>query len=138
MRLPDEVKRELVKQWLAKAEEDFAVAEYLLAAKTGFWGTIGFHAQQAAEKFFKAFLVEYQIEFPKTHDLMQLLELIALIDKPLAVSLENTIELNPYGVEVRYPGDVPTLSIEDAENALHLASLVRGAIRRHLDIRGIH
>ena len=95
MRLQDEVKLELVKQWLAKAEEDFAVAEYLLGAKTGFWGTIGFHAQQAAEKFFKAFLVEHQIEFPKTHDLMQLLELIALVNKPRAISLESTVELNP-------------------------------------------
>lgn len=132
MRLPDEVKRELVKQWLAKAEEDFAVAEYLLAAKTGFCGTIGFHAQQAAEKFFKAFLVEYQIEFPKTHDLMQLLELIALVDKPLAISLENTIELNPYGVEVRYPGDVPDLSIEDAEEALNLVSQARDTILKQL------
>ncbi len=135
MRLQDKVKRALVKQWLAKAEEDFAVAEYLLAAKTGFWGTIGFHAQQAAEKFFKAFLVEHQIEFPKTHDLVQLLELRALVNKPLAISLESTVELNSYGVETRYPGDVPYLSIEDAENALNLALQVRDTIGKQLSRR---
>jgi HEPN domain-containing protein len=101
----------------------------------GFWGTIGFHPQQAAEKFLKAFLVHHQIEFPKTHDLMQLLELVALIDKPLAISLNEAIELNPYGVEVRYPGDVPTMNFEDAEHALYLASMVREGIRRILKVR---
>lgn len=109
-----------------------AVSEFLLSADTGFWGTIGFHAQQAAEKFFKAFLVQHQIEFPKTHDLEQLIELIAQVNKPLAVSLQSVTALNPLGVEVRYPGDVPAMSREEAENAVHLASSVREAIRKHL------
>ncbi len=30
MRPPEQVKRELIQQWLAKAEEDFRVMEYLL------------------------------------------------------------------------------------------------------------
>ena len=77
-------------------------------------------------------MVQHQIEFPETHDLMQLLELIALVNKPLAISLESTVELNPYGVETRYPGDVPYLSIEDAENALNLASQVRDTIGKQL------
>jgi len=39
MRLQDEVKRDLVKQWLAKAEEDFAVADIYWPPKQ----VLGYH-----------------------------------------------------------------------------------------------
>jgi len=52
---------ELVQQWLWKAE---------LTA-------VGFYCQQAAEKFLRTFLVEHQIESPKTHVINELLALIA-------------------------------------------------------------
>ena len=48
MRPPEQVKRELIQQWLAKAEEDFSVGEYLLSEDTAYLSAIGFHAQQAA------------------------------------------------------------------------------------------
>ena len=35
---------------------------------------VGFHCQQAAEKYLKAFLTHSRIEFPRTHDLKALLE----------------------------------------------------------------
>ena len=115
MRPLEEVKRELVKQWLAKAEEDFAVARHLLATGTAYYGAIGFHAQQGAEKFLKAFLVWRQVEFPKTHDLGELLELVGKIDEPLAATLEGAVALNPYGVEVRYHADFTAISPEEAQ-----------------------
>ena len=65
MRPPEEVRRELVRQWLGKAEGDFAVAEHPLAEGTGFLAAAGFHWQQAAEKFLKALLVRHQVDFPK-------------------------------------------------------------------------
>jgi len=60
MRSPEEVRSEIVRQWLARAEEDFAVSSHLLSSGTTFWGTICFHAQQATEKYLKAFLVHHQ------------------------------------------------------------------------------
>jgi len=132
MRPPEEVKRELVQQWLQKAEEDFAVARYLLESGTTYWGAIGFHAQQAAEKFLKAYLVHQQIEFPKTHDIEELLDLLSRVDESLAASLRIAGELNPYGVEVRYPGDIEPMTPDEAEKAVGLASLVREAILRPL------
>jgi len=56
MRPPEQVKRELIQQWLTKAEEDFSVVEYLLSEDTAYLSAIGFHAQQAAEKFLKSLL----------------------------------------------------------------------------------
>lgn len=66
---PDDVKRAIVRQWLAKAEQDLQAAETLLTAEHQLFYPACFHAQQAAEKFLKAFLAWHQIEFPKTHSL---------------------------------------------------------------------
>ena len=67
MRPRDEVRRELVRDWLAKADADLAVAERLLPDGGAHAWAVAFHCQQAAEKFLKAYLSWWQIEFPKTH-----------------------------------------------------------------------
>lgn len=95
MRPSEQVKRELIQQWLAKAEEDFRVVEYLLTDDTAYLSAIGFHAQQAAEKYLKAFLVLNQIEFTKTHNLGELLDLFSQVDPSLALSLRDITALNP-------------------------------------------
>lgn len=86
---------------------------------------IGFHAQQAAEKSLKAFLVRYQIEFPKTHDLGELLDLTATVDSSFAGSLREVTILTPYGVGIRYPSDFPEMTRDDAQSAVELARKVR-------------
>jgi len=127
MKPPEQVRLELVRQWLAKADEDFALAEYLIAGHAPFYGAIGFHAQQAAEKFIKALLVRFQVEFPKTHDLDQLIDLVAAFDSYLADALREASPLTQYSVEVRYPSESPQLTEEEAKNAVLLATHVRDA-----------
>jgi HEPN domain-containing protein len=135
MRPPEEVKRDLVRRWLAKADEDLNAAKALLSLGTSFFSTIGFHCQQAAEKYFKAFLTWQQIEFPKTHDLSLLLSLISTAAPSLAESLEEVAELTSYGVEIRYPGDIPEITSEDAVEAVQLAERVREAIQGALETK---
>ena len=77
MRPAEEVRAELVRGWIARAEEDYRVAIFLADEKAPYPGAVAFHAQQAAEKHLKAALVHFQLEFPKTHDLGQLLDLLA-------------------------------------------------------------
>lgn len=97
-------------QWISKAEEDFSVVLQLLELESPAKGIIGFHCQQAAEKFLKAFLVYHEIDFPKTHNLEYLIELCSHIDP--GFSEINLLNLTDFGVEMRYPGDFiePTLS----------------------------
>jgi HEPN domain-containing protein len=128
MRPPEEVKKDIVIQWLAKADQDIAACETLLAANPPFLYPSCFHAQQAAEKYIKAFLTWHQIEFPKTHDIEQLLYLAETADQHTISNLKNAVELTPYGVDLRYPGDVPEPSLEEARNAVQLAKDVRDAI----------
>ncbi|HBE42284.1 MAG TPA: hypothetical protein DDW27_13955 [Bacteroidales bacterium] len=59
-----------LKTWLFRPNEDIAVIEKLFESEPELYAsTICFHAQQAVEKFLKAFLVFHNIDFPKTHDL---------------------------------------------------------------------
>ncbi len=132
MKPPEEVRREFVQQWLDKAEGDFELAKHLVSENAPFLEAVCLHAQQAAEKYLKAFLVEHQVEFPKTHNLGHLLDLSATIDSSLAKTLKQITVLNPYGVDYRYPGDFPEITQEDAGEALKLASMVRDAILREL------
>jgi len=53
--------------------------------------------------------------------LADLLDLVAEVDEALAESLSDVTVLNPYGVEVRYPGEVPDVTQQEADEAVRLA-----------------
>jgi HEPN domain-containing protein len=121
-----------VHQWLTKANEDLAAARQLLRHEKPVASAIGFHAQQTAEKHLKAILTWYQIDFPKTHDIDQLLDLLAVVNPGLASALREASLLTPYGVEQRYPSPAPPLSVAQAEQALALAEKVAQSVTRTL------
>ncbi len=129
MKQPDDVKRDLVLQWLNIADEDYNVALHLFSSKTNYLNTMCYHAQQAAEKYLKAFLTHHQVEFRKTHDLGELLDLVATVNPQIADFLNQLTELNPYSVEYRYPGETQRVSIQEVEVALKLAEKVREKIK---------
>mgnify|MGYP000307964815 CR=1 FL=1 len=56
--------------------------QYLEKAGVGnYTSTICFHAQQAVEKYLKAFLILHDIDFPRTHDVDYLLLECRKIDR---------------------------------------------------------
>jgi HEPN domain-containing protein len=125
MKPPDKIRDEFVRQWLLKAEEDLNAAKSLMTYEASFLGTVCFHSQQAAEKYLKAFLTSRQVEFPKTHDIDEILDLIAPVNGKLSESLRDTIVLTNYGVDVRYPGDFPNVTTNEAQKAIQMAEKVR-------------
>lgn len=125
---PEDAKRRVLAGWLAKAKADLDVAEHLLAEGAEFPNAVAFHCQQAAEKYLKALLAWIEIEFPKTHDLEILLNLIEPTHGAVVSQLQDIITLTPYGVELRYPGDRPDASPEEAHDAVQLAQRVRDAV----------
>ncbi len=86
MKRSDKIRDEFVRQWSLKAEEDFNAAKSLITYGHAFLSTVCFHSQQAAEKYLKAFLTYHQIEFPKTHDIGELLDLAARVDNEISES----------------------------------------------------
>jgi len=135
MRPPDEVKREIVRQWVAKAEQDIKASEALLEAEPPFLYPSCFHAQQAAEKYLKALLTWHQIEFPKTHAIEQLLDLAKQADAETAASLKDAAVLSPYGVDIRYPGEQPEPNLEETQQAVELARKVRNSVMNALPVK---
>ena len=138
MKQPEVVLRDLVRQWFAKAELDYRAAERLVRDPEPLREIIAFHCQQAAEKYLKALLVSLQIEFPKTHDLEELLELLAPVRPDVAAMLEGIEVLNPFGVKIRYPGDFPELLPGQEQAVFDLAHRTREVIMAQLqpDLNG--
>jgi HEPN domain-containing protein len=71
--------------WLPKADNDFLNVENNLSTERVPWDTVCFHAQQAAEKLLKAFLVHHGRPLLRTHDLIALLAACVEIDPGLAL-----------------------------------------------------
>jgi len=84
----------------------------------------------------KAFLVWRQVDFPKTHDIEELLDLVESVDPALGASLRDVIPLTRYAVDVRYPGEMPEPTAAQAREALRLARLTRDAVMRSLSTGG--
>ena len=128
MKPHEEAKRRLVREWLKKADDDIGLAEHLLSERSVFANAIAFHSQQAAEKYLKAFLVWREVEFPKTHDLDELLDLVQTVNEHLAASLRDVIVLTPYGAEFRYPADRLDATPDQPRQAVVLARKARDAV----------
>ncbi|MCS6302554.1 MAG: HEPN domain-containing protein [Nitrospira sp.] len=124
---------DLVRSWVNKAEHDLLNIENNLVAKEIPWDTVCFHAQQCGEKYLKALLVFYRIDFPKIHDLT---ELYALLPKDLRLPIDPRLldRLNPYAIEGRYPGVWEPVDKEEALQAVEAARAIRDAVRHPLPI----
>jgi HEPN domain-containing protein len=119
---------DLTIEWIAKAEGDFASAgrEYR-ARRNPNYDAACFHAQQVAEKYLKAWLQEQCVVFPRTHNLIALLELCLLQDAGFEFLRGKLILLERYAVQYRYPGEAADKS--DARAAFQASRVVRTFMR---------
>jgi len=97
--------REHARVLFEKGEEDRYIFERIANDPQAPESGIGFHAQQAVEKFMKAVLASRAIEFPRTHNLALLLDMLADNGVPWPPEGEELIRLTPYGAHFRY--DLP-------------------------------
>ena len=115
---------EEVREWLAKAEGDFATAVREVAV-TGApnHDAVCFHAQQCVEKLVKGLLILKEEVPPKTHDLVRLAELASVHYPLLGLGTDDLVLLTGAAVEFRYPGR--TASADEAAAALAACSRLR-------------
>jgi len=125
------VRWDFVTGWLAKAEDDLAAARLILGGSLHSWDTSSFHAQQAAEKALKALLVRHQVNFRKSHDIGELLQLAEPCAPGISAELAAANTLTTYAVDTRYPGLEPVTKAE-AERHADLADRVLTSVRQHL------
>jgi HEPN domain-containing protein len=115
-------------RWLAKAADDLTVARLVANTEGAPRWPACFHAQQAAEKALKAYLVANGVDFPFSHALDRLADLIDS-DK-LQFDRLQLVELQPWAVAGRYPEDVPEASVEEVERLITAADAIRTAVER--------
>jgi HEPN domain-containing protein len=123
---------ELIGEWLARAEHDLRVAEFLLTMPDPPPESIGFHAQQCAEKALKAYLTLRRMRFERRHDLNYLIDLCTPLDSAFDQLRSEADELTPYAVEYRYPDALPLLSLDAARSTVETANRIYAFVLAHM------
>jgi len=123
----------LTREWVEKAEGDFATARReLRVRKAPNYDAVCFHAQQCAEKYLKARLQEADMPFGRTHNLPALLDLLLLVEPALETLRRHLRALTVFAVGVRYPGEAADKA--EAQEALRLCRTVRRCLRLYMSI----
>lgn len=126
------VDREIIREWLAKADEDFGFASSV-SEFSDYYGQICFHYQQAAEKYLKAFIIAKDLEFKKIHDLSELLKLGVCEEPALSGIEEDCLFLNRFYIDTRYPVHWPVNYTKEVVSAAkNAASNISRMVRKLL------
>ncbi len=131
MRTPEQTIWDFVQEWPNKAVQDLKTAEFLMKKKWDDYYNCTFHAQQAVEKYIKAYLVKNQIEFRKTHDLGELIALIEKLDANLFSELKFSVWLTDHAVGFRYP-DESSVDKETAKKSIKDMQKVKEIIMKFM------
>lgn len=107
----------------AASQRQFGLAKQR-KPKDAYWEDLCFEAQQAAEKAVKAVLRSSEIDFPKTHDIGELLALLNQSGQKVPQELWKADELSQYAVETRYPGPAEPVTRSEYRKALAVARKV--------------
>jgi HEPN domain-containing protein len=114
----------LTRQWLIRARRDLWAADHDATAVPTLRDSVAYHAQQAAEKALKAFLVWHGHPVRRTHSLPHLVGQCEVIDPNFSSLAVAAAVLNPYVNEFRYPGSAEEPSEAAANDARRLARQV--------------
>ncbi len=101
---------------LLTADRDMGMADTLLQNGPQYYEGIGFHCQQAVEKYLKALLVASSLPAPFTHDLTKLLAPLQQngIVQFTQQNLADAVVLNEFAVDLRYEtDDAPSFTSAD-------------------------
>jgi HEPN domain-containing protein len=109
--------------WLARARSNLKLTE--VGHQQGvFLEDLCFEAQQAAEKALKAICVHHSLDFPKTHSLVILIDILETAGLQVPPEIRAVNILTSYAVQARYPGWGEEVTKAEYQHALELARRV--------------
>jgi HEPN domain-containing protein len=117
--------RNIVKEWIEKADHDLGSAKLIYLHLREYFDTIGFHCQQATEKYLKSMLKHFEIEYQRTHNLVYLLDLLSLKIDIQDEIYDKAILLNGFSVQIRYPDTTIYLTKDELETAIKISQEFR-------------
>jgi HEPN domain-containing protein len=122
-----------VKEWISKAEGDYATAaRELRATDSPNYDAACFHAEQCVEKLMKALLIHLGATPPRTHDLATLDRLLAPVCSAWLWPVEELRLLTRAAVDFRYPGE--SADETEASESFEIATRMRATLRSLLGI----
>jgi len=124
--------RKEAEAWLTISAEDLQSAEVLFERKL--YRMACYHAQQSVEKVFKALLADHEVDFPRTHNILDLNNAIKKLKYSAIITDEDAVFLNSI-YRARYPSEAGLLPFgepleKDAVKALKTAREVAGWIKK--------
>ncbi|MGA2296235.1 MAG: HEPN domain-containing protein [FCB group bacterium] len=128
-------KEGIVKAWLVKAEHDLGTAIITHQHLPDYRDTICYHCHQAVEKYLKAYLIYLEIPFKPSHDLVYLLNLIASKHKLPDKFYEMSVQIENYGVQIRYPDEIIEPNDAEVNDAIRIAEDFRDFITSKMVIK---
>jgi len=110
--------------WLLRAKANLTLAEKGGRLKGVAYEDLCFNAQQAAEKAIKAVCLARDLDFPKTHSLVHLMDILESDGVEIPKNVSDADILTQYAVQSRYPSIVEDVTKEEYRQALKLAAQV--------------
>ena len=110
--------------WLRHARSNLQLAERGKGLKGVLLEDLCFNAQQAAEKAFKAICISRRIDFPKTHSLVRLIDILEENGVTIPENIKAADVLTQFAVQSRYPDWIEEITQEEYSDALELAARV--------------
>lgn len=121
--------------WLKHALSNLEIARGGQFSENVLFSDLCFECQQVAEKSLKALLIFHNIDFPKTHSIQKLLDLLSnkyTIDS----DLQKTILLSQHSVNSRYPNEeIFEIDENDHSEALELAEFIYSWVSEKIGIK---
>jgi HEPN domain-containing protein len=119
---------------IRKAGQDQAVLERLINDPGINDDTLGFHAQQAAEKLLKALLALGGHPYPRSHNIGLLIDLLAEVGVTLPEELLAVETLTPFATTFRYD-DLPLEETLDRQAWPPLIAALHDHVQAAIDAR---
>jgi HEPN domain-containing protein len=110
--------------WLVRAKSNLRLAESGARIKNVLFEDLCFNAQQAAEKALKAVCIQNNVDFPRTHSIVRLVDILDAAGLTIPKAVKEADILTQYAVETRYPGWMEPVTKDEFTEALALAARV--------------
>ncbi|MEZ4860998.1 MAG: HEPN domain-containing protein [Caldilineaceae bacterium] len=118
---------QLFQQWLDFATEDLIVAR--LVFEEGHFAHTCFLSQQCIEKALKAVLIAKVNQYPRIHNLTDLLTQCIAIDGSFSQFVADCVTVDQYYIPTRYPVGVPGSFMSGPPTNLHAMKAIDAAER---------
>ena len=124
-------------EWIKKGQSDYGFANAAFREFDDFYSQMCILCHDASEKFLKGFIASYGTRPERTHDLLNLLDICI----KLGQNTKSLVELGPccktlnqYYTPLKSPSHFPTMTKDQAQEALEAARIIKKIILGYLKL----